>query len=583
MQKPSQILLLILVGHAIALAWIAKAKSPVADEVAHLPAGISHWVLGRFDLYDVNPPLPRMIGALPVLLMQPKLDWSGYRGGAGSRSEFSIGEDFVRNNGVRSEPMFLVARLMMIPFSLLGAFFCYRWGLELFGEGAGLVACLLWCSCPNVLGNASLLMPDIPCAAMGIAAMYYFWAWNNQRTWKMAFVAGVFLGGALLCKSSNLLLIPCFGVFMTVRWWSRRQSGDKTWVAPRQFCALIFTGLICLNLGYGFDGTCRPLGSFEFVSRNLGGSQLAAKSQTRESGNRFRETTLGSIPVPFPQNFILGIDKQAYDLQGLEWGNYLRGEFAKKGWWYYYIYGMLVKYPLGIWLLLGLSLFAGWGQTNERKDAIAILLGTGLVFLLVVSANTGFSHHMRYLLAIVPMIFVLSSGAMAWTSKFRASTSPAWKGYLSLIAVSWFSLSSLFTFPHSMSYFNEMVGGPLNGHQHMLYSNLDWGQDLYYLRTWLAEHPEVDDLQLAYFGGVQPKDFGVRHRIPPMRILGNMSRPLTKGWYVVSANYYHGFQWYFNDDEGFSVFTDQDTFTYFQSRQPKRTFGYSLFLFRIDE
>ncbi|MEJ7640497.1 MAG: hypothetical protein WKF75_21635 [Singulisphaera sp.] len=41
--------------HAGMLAWIGYRNSPILDEVAHLPAGISHWRFGTFDLYRVNP------------------------------------------------------------------------------------------------------------------------------------------------------------------------------------------------------------------------------------------------------------------------------------------------------------------------------------------------------------------------------------------------------------------------------------------------------------------------------------------------------------------------------------------------
>ncbi len=58
--------------HAGLLAYGAAVHSPSIDEVGHLAAGLSHWQLGRFDLYHVNPPLVRMVAAVPVLFAQPK-------------------------------------------------------------------------------------------------------------------------------------------------------------------------------------------------------------------------------------------------------------------------------------------------------------------------------------------------------------------------------------------------------------------------------------------------------------------------------------------------------------------------------
>jgi hypothetical protein len=61
----------------------------------------------------------------------------------------------------------------------------------------------------------------------------------------------------------------------------------------------------------------------------------------------------------------------------------------------------------------------------------------------------------------------------------------------------WSIASSLGVYPHSLSYFNELVGGPANGHAHLLDSNIDWGQDLLLLKEWLDAHPEASPLGLA--------------------------------------------------------------------------------------
>ena len=59
----------LLAAHALLLGWGALRHSPPWDEVPHLVAGISHWELGRFDLYRVNPPLVRIVAALPVIVV----------------------------------------------------------------------------------------------------------------------------------------------------------------------------------------------------------------------------------------------------------------------------------------------------------------------------------------------------------------------------------------------------------------------------------------------------------------------------------------------------------------------------------
>lgn len=47
------------------------------------------------------------------------------------------------------------------------------------------------------------------------------------------------------------------------------------------------------------------------------------------------------------------------------------------------------------------------------------------------------------------------------------------------------ALSTLGVYPHQLAYFNELSGGPLSGHEHLLGSSLDFGQDLPLVYEWM--------------------------------------------------------------------------------------------------
>lgn len=128
---------LLLLIHASLLAWSATKHSPNLNEPAHLVAGVSHWKFGRFELYRVNPPLVRMVAALPVLLSDAKYDWSGFYESAGARPVFGMGRQFIETNGEKSIWYFTIARWACIPFSLLGGFICFLWAKDLYGPAAG--------------------------------------------------------------------------------------------------------------------------------------------------------------------------------------------------------------------------------------------------------------------------------------------------------------------------------------------------------------------------------------------------------------------------------------------------------------
>ncbi len=73
---------------------------------------------------------------------------------------------------------------------------------------------------------------------------------------------------------------------------------------------------------------------------------------------------------------------------------------------------------------------------------------------------------------------------------------------LTLLCVAGSATSSLWNHPHSLAYFNEASGGPANGYKHLLHSSLDWGQDLYLVKQWMAdrgiERNDVDLLPEAF-------------------------------------------------------------------------------------
>ena len=113
-------LVALLAIHAVILAWGAATKSPTLNEPGHLVAGISYWMFNRFDVYSVNPPLVRLVAALPVMAAGCETDWKSFYSGPGARPEMAMGQDFCHANGRRTFFLMTLARLACIPFALLG-------------------------------------------------------------------------------------------------------------------------------------------------------------------------------------------------------------------------------------------------------------------------------------------------------------------------------------------------------------------------------------------------------------------------------------------------------------------------------
>ena len=226
----------------------------------------------------------------------------------------------------------------------------------------------------------------------------------------------------------------------------------------QQLAAVLLVGCYTLNMGYLFDGTFRPLGKYAFISRLFRGPEVSENQQTPAAENRFGGTWLGTIPLPLPADFVQGIDTQRYDFEdGLP--SYLRGTWAEHGWWYYYLYALAIKEPLGNWCLVALAVVVttfGSGYSASWRDEMIVLLPF-FVILTFVSSQTGFSVHSRYVISAMPLLFV-------WISKVARvfeRRSFTWKrltmAAMTAFALIWSVVSSLAIFPHCLSYFNELA------------------------------------------------------------------------------------------------------------------------------
>ncbi|MCB9936729.1 MAG: hypothetical protein H6823_00630 [Planctomycetaceae bacterium] len=182
----------------------------------------------------------------------------------------------------------------------------------------------------------------------------------------------------------------------------------------------------------------------------------------------------------------------------------------------------------------------------------------------------------RYILPIFPFAFI-------WISQVAEYTSRASRVVFSL-AVLWFVGSSLSVYPHSLSYFNELAGGPRNGHAHMIHSSIDWGQDLLFLKEWIDEHPEAKPFHLAYCGDFDPKLVGIEFEPPEFTNPSDGSAPtllLRPGWYAVSVNSLRGYAWRAPIGGGRFVTVPQHACRNLLDREPTAMAGYSIYIYEV--
>ncbi len=420
---------------------------------------------------------------------------------------------------------------------------------------------------------------------------------------RSAVIAGAILGVAELCKLTLLVFYPLLVVLWVLdRWKNQSPCSSSRLEESKQLIVLFLVSLFFVNCGYLFEGSFTPLKDFRFRSKVFTGCE-SLQDVPLDGANRFdgsrclAETLLGHIPVPLPASMVRGIDRQRCDFEkGMP--SYLRGEHAKQGWWYYYLYALVVKMPIGTWGLLGLALVCtlflkGYGG-SWRNEMIVIL--PGLTLFVFVSSQTGFSTHSRYILPALPFLFVwIGKVGMAFTREIRELNPHSTKcvRVLAVIFLTWTIASSLYVYPHSLSYFNELAAvlptpydddyptpvssrdaeeksiwkrvryvldaGPRNGPRHLLGSNIDWGQDLFYLEEWYESHAEARPIRAGYWGSYPLE-------LSRIENAGRIPRDPQPGWYAVSVNHlYHRHQEYWN----------------FLNFEPVAMVGYSICIYHI--
>jgi 4-amino-4-deoxy-L-arabinose transferase-like glycosyltransferase len=636
---------LLLMHYGLAASSLLQ-ENPTVDEVLHLPAGISYWQTGSFRLYRHNPPLLKLWAALPALALKPETELI-YQSVRAWRAEYpsqaTFGQYFQLYNAGQYLEIFTAARLVMPLFSVLGGLVVFRWSERLHGTLGGLLSLMLWCLCPNLLAHARLVTTDVGATALGCAATYLFWRYLEAPSWPRALGAGVVLGLAQLTKFSALLLygvLPLLWIVREAMDWRASAALVRGSLARRasQVACVILVSLLVIDAGYLFEGVGTPLGRFDFASRsfltrpgedprwrnNSSGNELIDISW-RHRVNRFRGTWLAGFPSPLPRHYLLGVDEQKLEADGVPVGwvdprapnpnqttgypVYLDGQLRRTGWRDYYLKTLLYKLPEGTWALVALAVLVGLAGRRSRQSVFNIFAISlvPVAMLLSISFLTDINLGLRYILPAFPYMCIGCGSLAAWAER---QAGPLRRAAWAAIALPLAAIvaAAAWIHPHYLAYFNAASGGPSGGSAHLIDSNLDWGQDLVGLERWVASHPDALPIGVAYFGQISPQLFAARGAgftwfVPPAlpglidkMSPGSAARPtpaLRPGVYAVSASLVRGLPWRIYDAvpiDGSTPWvmptwrTREDAFKYFRDLTPlPESIGHSILLYRVSD
>jgi hypothetical protein len=551
-------------------------QSPSVDEPVHLLSGYSYLKWGDFRANPEHPPLAKVLAALPLLALDVRdprpstPDWDRIPDSKPGSTTRNLARKmfFVDNDADR---LFFYAKLPMIGLGMILGIFVFLWAKDLYGLTAAAAALFIYCLDPNILAHSQNVHTDIPFATLFFISCYFFWRALNDLSRTNLLLTSLFFGLTAITKYSFLTLLPVWGamgLFGIYFLKSQRCSITTPRIVSGRWerAALLVGTVVCSFItayifiwaAYGFRFPAIP-----------GGNRMLSLAPVM-SDQPFVKGVVSLLIQHhiFPEAWVYG---QLYILRDLRRLTYLLGETSIDGFWLYFPVALAVKTPIPTLILLVLTLWTWILKRKERMVSLFLLIPPLLYFSLAIWSRMNIG--LRHILPIYPFLFVLIGGTAAdlWTSKTKVK-----RGALIFLAL-WYGWSSMI-YPHYLAYFNELAGGPQNGHRVLIDSNLDWGQDLKGLKRWM-DHHDRQNIQFLYFGTADPEYYGIKAFYLPGSLIIHPSRDAenfeTPDYLAVSANFLYG--------RGIFLTELQRNFLdSYKLRQPVGNIGYSILVYKLD-
>jgi len=540
---------LLLAVFALLCAHGLRWDTPTVDEFAHLPAGYHYLKTGRFDLFPLNPPLVKVLCALPLLALQPDLDMAATVQNTGWYP-WVYGTDFMERNRASYDRIFFFGRLPVVALGMLLCLIVFLWARELHGDEAGLVALLFAVFCPSLIAHAHLATVDVGFAAFAVLALYLFHRFvHHPSAWRLI-ACGFVLGLAELSKHTALFLYPLFlilAIAALLHHETRKIASSLAAVA-----AIFLLSLLVLDAGYLFQGVGKTAGSSHFDSRAMRSVVSILPAGT---------------PLPLPSAYLQGLDSLQLINEKGEFPEYLFGRWSREGSKAYYLVTLIFKTPLPLLLAFLLAPFARGGRLRDVRD------GRGEIFLwlpalalfLYFSLFTRVHYGIRYILPVLPLAIIWSARLVPW---IRQNRRPVQIAALVLLLI--YPVSVLAVTPDTISYFNVLAGRQPD--RILLDSNLDWGQGLKRVRAQM-DREGIKTIGLAYFGHVDPAIYGIDWHFP---------HPGAPGTVAISANFLHGYP-YVTYAQGRMMPIPPGTFAWVQEQPRAEDLGGGILIYRIGD
>ena len=538
-------------------ALASPLKSAAFDEEYHIAAGYAYLKTGDFRMSTSHPPLVDTLSGIPLLLLDNVNIPTDHPSWA-ENDYFIFSDVFLWQANDNAHEIIVNGRYAIIFLGTILVAALFFWARQMGGAWAGWIALIFAVFDPNLIANGRLITTDLGLTLFMALTMWRLWCWLKKPTWFNLILTGILAGCTMAAKFTGLMVWPMILVVMFL-WWlkieDRRLKIEDLGVAPN-LKSLIFNLFILALVAYAalwaiyrFDFGLIPGSNFPFP-----------------------------IPAPF---YPYSLWDTFRVIEEQPKAAFLLGQVSDRGWWYYFPVALLLKTSIPLLVLVPVGLFIMVREDGWRKTAV---LWIPPLFFMLLAMTGRITIGYRHILPVVPFLVMMAAQVGRrleigdWRLKAPHNLQSLIPNLLILLLLLWSAFGTLHLWPHQEAYFNELAGGPEKGSELLVDANVDWGQDLLFLRELMAER-DIDEVYLSYFGTALPEAYGVNYKPLPgfMRFTAgaeieayNPYTPLP-GWYAISET---------SKQLGLML-QNTDMYAYFQDKEPLACAGYSICLYEV--
>ncbi len=363
----------------------------------------------------------------------------------------------------------------------------FYWTRELYGPRAATIATIFCAFDPTIIAHARVIHQNTLSTLGTTLCLFSLWRYLQKRT-TPRFVTFCFCFAAVQLTRASAPLHFFFVISLwfvhewrfihrSIRERHLRALARQTLFGVGKLAVLVAAVLLTLNIAYGFDGSLTRLEDHDLMS---------------DAFLKMADTWLGSVRLPLPAAYTYALDFASYKAQ-TGYGSgiaYAWGQLGVDGGklapiWWYYVFAIALKFPLGT-LLIVLAAVGEACRSRRVESRDWFLLLPTLTILVSASLSTA-QLGVRYVSEAIPLLIIFASRLLRGEPTRRQRH---W-AIVSIAAGTCVIVSTLGAFPDYIGYFNEVCSVRKHRYRFLVDSNLSWGQNDEYVRSFMESHPSV--------------------------------------------------------------------------------------------